>query len=79
VNQDFFFWQVETGSGFRWDEVEEQGGGFPAEEEESPGRVASGGSDGAWAVAAVAPGCLGRRKRPLCGKPPSPDRRLACS
>jgi len=66
VNQDFVFWLVETGLGFRWDEAEEQGGGFLAEEEGMPGQAASGGWDGAWALAAVARGCLGRRKPPLC-------------
>jgi len=66
VNQDFVFWQAETGLGFRWDEVEARGGGFPAEVEATPGRATSGGSGGALAFAAVAPGCLGRRKLPLC-------------
>jgi len=66
VNQDFVSWQVETGLGFRWDEVEERGGGFPAAEEATTGQATSGGSDGALASAAAAPGCLGRRKLPLC-------------
>jgi len=66
VNQDFVSWQVETGLGFRWDEVEERGGGFPAEEEATAGRATSGGLDGASALAAAAPGCLGRRKLPSC-------------
>jgi len=66
VNQDFVFWLVETGLGFRWGEAEEQGGGFLAEEEATLGRAISGGWDGAWALAAVARGCLGRRKPPLC-------------
>jgi len=66
VNQDFVSWQVETGLGFRWDEEEERGGGFPAEEVATAGRATSGGSDGASASAAAAPGCLGRHKLPLC-------------
>merc|ERR1712150_289677 len=67
VNQDFVVWQVETGLGFRWDEVEEQGGGFPAAQAEGTSvQATSGGSGGALALAAVAPGYLGRRKRQLC-------------
>jgi len=66
VNQDFVFGQVGTGLGSRWDEVEEQGGDFPAEVEAKSGRAASGELDGAWALAAVVQGCLGKRKLPLC-------------
>merc|ERR1712130_906485 len=67
VSLDFVVWQVETGLGFRWDEVEEQGGGFPAEQVEVTSvQATSGGSGGALALAAVAPGYLGRRKRLLC-------------
>jgi len=54
------------GSDFHWDEVEEQGGGFPAEVEATLGLATLGGLDGAWAFAAVVPGCLGMRKQPLC-------------
>jgi len=54
------------GSGFHWDEEEEQGGGFLAEVEATLGLATSGGLDGAWALAAAVLGCLGRRKLPLC-------------
>jgi len=67
VSQDFVVWQVVTDLGFRWDEVEEQGGGFLAEQAEATSvQATSGGWGGASALSAVAPGYLGRRKRPLC-------------
>jgi len=54
------------GLGFHCYEVEEQGGGFPAEVEVTLGLATSGGSDGAWAFAGAVLGCLGKRKRLLC-------------